>query len=323
MTTSTILALLAFLAVFGLLLSGVYLLVESPLSRKRLRARLAAVDQMREEGDIEAALFRQKVFSEITALNRLMREIDWFARVDLFVQQAGVTLNVANLLTISFALGFFSFLVTVVVVGSFLLALLAGALAGLIPAAVLTYKRKKRFQRFTEQFPEAMDVLARAVRAGYAFTSALQLIADELPDPVSREFRITYDQQNLGLPLREALGNMLVRLPLTDVRIFVSTLQIQRESGGNLAEVLDNLSKVIRERFKLFRQVRILTAEGRLSMYILTALPPVAALLFTLISPGYIMPLFDEPLGLMMISAAIVLQIVGFLVIKKIVTLKV
>jgi tight adherence protein B len=168
-----------------------------------------------------------------------------------------------------------------------------------------------------------MDMLARAVTAGYAFTSGLELIAKEMSDPLAHEFRVTYEQQNLGLPLREALGNLAVRMPLPDVKILVALLQIQQESGGNLAEMLNNLSAVVRERFKLLRQVRVYTAEGRLSMFILTALPPIAALLFLFINPDYVMPLFTEPVGHRMLAAAAVMQVAGYLVIKKIVHLKV
>ena len=135
-----------------------------------------------------------------------------------------------------------------------------------------------------------------------AFTSGLELIAQEMSQPLAREFRITYEQQNLGLPLREALNNLARRIPLSDVRIFVALLQIQQDSGGNLAEMLNNLSQVIRERFKLLRQVRVYTAEGRLSMIVLTALPPVAALLFLLTNPEYLRPTDSIAYALNMMS---------------------
>jgi tight adherence protein B len=151
-----------------------------------------------------------------------------------------------------------------------------------VPLWVLYYKRYRRFSQFERQFPEALDILSRAVRAGYAFTTGLQLIADEMPDPDCGEFRRTFEQQNLGLPLRDAFFNLSLRVPLPDVRIFVSTMQIQSETGGNLAETLDNLSRIVRERFRLLRQVRTYTAEGRLSLYFLTAIPPFMVVLLYL-----------------------------------------
>src|SRR5262249_45088881 len=179
-----------------------------------------------------------------------------------------------------------------------------------VPFAVAAIMRQRRFNKFEEQFPEAMDLLGRAVRAGHAFTTGFELIGKELPDPLGEEFRIAFQQQNLGLPLRDALQNMATRMPLPDVRIFVSALQIQRESGGNLGEILDMMSYVIRERFKLRRQARIFTAEGRMSSYMLTALPIVALIGMELLQPDYIKPLFTDPSGQRALMVGALLQIV-------------
>src|SRR5256885_1866548 len=151
--------------------------------------------------------------------------------------------------------------------------------------------RQRRFNKFEEQFPEALDLLGRAVRAGHAFTTGFELIGNELPPPVSEEFRITFQQQKLGVPFRDAMQNMALRVPLPDVLIFVSSLQIQRESGGNLGEILDTMSNVVRERFKLRRQIQIFTAEGRLSSYVLTALPFAALALLYFVQRDYVMPM--------------------------------
>jgi tight adherence protein B len=201
---------------------------------------------------------------------------------------------------------------------------------------VVAFKRARRFSRFEELFPDGIDLLARAVRAGHAFTTGLELIARELPEPVATEFRITYEQQNFGMPLREALHNLTVRMPLSDVNFFVSALQVQRESGGNLAEILDNLAFVIRERFKILRQVKVFTAQGRMTLYLLTGLGPAAAVLMLLVNPEYIGRFFVEPqpkysiyflgpvpLGTLMIAAALILQFFGYLVIRKIIRIRV
>ena len=156
---------------------------------------------------------------------------------------------------------------------------------------------RQRLARFDEQFPDAIDLLARAVRAGHAFTTGFELIAAEMPEPVAGEFRIVYDQQQLGLPLREALDQLALRVPSGDVMVFVSALQIQRETGGNLAEILDKLSHVIRERFKLHRQIRVFTAEGRMSLWVLIAVPFVAGLGMFVVNRDYLMPLLVTPGG--------------------------
>ncbi len=199
------------------------------------------------------------------------------------------------------------------------MAVLFGILAISIPILVIAIKRQRRFLKFEEIFPDAIDLLGRSVRAGHAFTTGLELIAKEMPAPVSDEFQRAYEQQNLGLPLRDALENLMRRMPLTDVRIFVTALMIQRESGGNLAEILDNLSHVMRERFKLMRQIRVYTAQGRLSLYLLVSIPPLMGIMIYFMDREYIMRLFTDPLGIRFLVAGIVLQVLGYFVIRKII----
>jgi tight adherence protein B len=215
-------------------------------------------------------------------------------------------------LTVTLVLGFPTYL-----------SVAAGLVVGTIPFIVATVKRQKRFDMFEEQFPEAMDLLGRAVRAGHAFTTGFELIGKELPDPVGEEFRIAFQQQGVGIPLRDALGNMATRMPLPDVGIFVSCLQIQRESGGNLGEILDSMSQIMRERFKLRRQIRIYTAEGRLSMYMLTAIPILAFLGLEFFQPEYLNPMLTDPRGQMALGVAVVLQFIGYIVISKIIKIKI
>jgi len=192
-------------------------------------------------------------------------------------------------------------------------------LGAVIPFLVIAIKRQRRFSQFEEQFPDAIDLLARAVRAGHAFTTGLELIGKEMPEPLAMEFRTTYEQQNLGLPLREAFQNLLLRVPLSDVHVFVTALLIQRESGGNLAEILENLASIIRDRFKLMKQVKVYTAQGRMTLYILTMVAPLLALMLYLLKPELISLLGTDPLGQKMIIVAVCLQIVGFFVIRKII----
>jgi tight adherence protein B len=159
----------------------------------------------------------------------------------------------------------------------------------------VSYRRQKRFEKFEELFPEAIDTLARAVRAGHAFTTALEMISNEIADPLATEFRKLFEEQKFGMPVRDALMNLAERVPLVDVKFFVTAVMLQRETGGNLAEILDNLSYVIRERFKIQRQVRVHTAQGRLTMALLMAMPPTVVAILFVFSPEFVAPLFTIP----------------------------
>jgi len=198
------------------------------------------------------------------------------------------------------------------------------ALAGsFLPYAWLRHKRTVRTKRFEEQFPEALDLLSRAIRAGHAFQTAMGMVADELPVPVGIEFKKAFEQQNFGLPLRDVLDQMAERVPILDVKFFVTAVTIQRETGGNLAEILDNLAHVVRERFKILRQVRVHTAHGRFTGYVLLALPAALAVALTFINPEHMNLLFQERMGQMMIVGAIVMQGLGYLWIRKVIKIEV
>ena len=319
-----VLTLLIFLVVLGLTVSGIYFFIEAPAARRRLHVRLAGIQQASHNTpDAQTDLIRREVLSGIPVLNRFLVDFAPTRVLTQFLDQANVRMAVGTFLLVTLALGLLAFVPATLFGAPIYLALIFAALGAASPTFVVSIKRGRRFAKFMEQLPDALDLLARAVRAGHAFTTGLELIATEMPQPVAGEFRITYDQQNLGLPLRDALANMSVRIPLQDVRIFVTALQIQRESGGNLAEILDNLSYVIRERFKLQRQIRVYTAESRFSLYILTVAPPVVAVLFALGNPEYIRPLIDDPLGQKMIAVGITLQIIGYFVIRQITRMKV
>jgi tight adherence protein B len=264
-------------------------LLDRRSSRARLlRDRLAAVQKASErEPSEELALLRDEMLSEIPALDNLLRRSERISNLQMLLSQAGMDMG------------------------------------ALLPYSFASYKRTKRFQRFEELFPEAIDTLARAVRAGHAFTTALELIANEVSEPVSSEFRKLFEEQKFGMPVRDALLNMADRVPLVDVKFFVTAVMLQRETGGNLAEILDNLSYMIRERFKIMRQVRVFTAQGRLTMMLLMALPPAIVIVMLLMNPGFIRPLFDDPIGHTLIVAGITMQTAGYFVIRKIIHIQV
>ncbi len=320
-----LLLVLIFLAAMGLVLSALYFVVAAPAEKRQLRDRFATLRDLSqtESGDLETLLLRSEVLSNIPAFHKLLIQLPWAKSLQLYVQQSALPVTVGMLLLLSFLGSAFSLLLILAANMPFLLALIVGIMVGAVPWIVIAVIRQRRFLRFEELFPDSMDLLARAVRAGHAFTSGLEMIAKEMPKPVSEEFQRVYDQQNLGLPIRDSLYNLVKRMPLPDVRIFVTALMIQRESGGNLAEILDNLSMVIRERFKLMRQIKVFTAQGRLTLIILTIMPPFFLLMSYLLRPDYIKPLFVEPEGHRLLIYGIVLQVIGFFVIRKIIQPKV
>jgi tight adherence protein B len=192
-----------------------------------------------------------------------------------------------------------------------------------LPFGWLLYRRSSRFKQFEEQFPEALDLLSRAIRAGHAFQTSLGMVADELPPPVGPEFKKTFERQNFGLPLRDAMDELADRVTILDVRFFVTAVAIQRETGGNLAEILDNLAHVVRERFKIRRQVRVHTAHGRFTGYVLLALPAGLGVVLSFIAPDQMDLLFRERMGQIMLVGAMVMQTVGFIWIRQVIKIEV
>ena len=327
------LALIAIL-VFVVVALGVFavasLLDQRSAQARLLRERLSTVQEAAtRQPSEELALLRDEMLSRIPALDNLLRRSSRISNLQPFLEQANLKIRAGNILVLclvsAVALGGLGF----VMAGSLppnqaaLFGVVGLILGGFCPYSYASYRRTKRFQKFEELFPEAIDTLARAVRAGHAFTTALELIANELSEPVASEFRKLFEEQKFGLPVRDALMNLTERVPLVDVKFFVTAVMLQRETGGNLAEILDNLSYVIRERFKIMRQVRVYTAQGRLTMMLLMGLPPVIVVTMLLTSPAFIRPLFADPIGHFLVVAGIVLQTVGYFVIRKIIQIQV
>lgn len=198
-----------------------------------------------------------------------------------------------------------------------------GLSMGVLPLMYVIFKRKSRLASFGKQLPEALELISRALRAGHSLASGFKLVADEMKAPISTEFTRCYEAQNLGQALDEALDEMTERVPNLDLRFFATAVILQRQTGGDLAEILDKIGHLIRERFKIWGQVQALTGEGRLSGIVLLALPPVLFIVMYRLNPEYSMVLFTDPMGQQMLAGAIVLQVVGALVIKKIVNIKV
>jgi tight adherence protein B len=290
------------------------------LIRERLANERKAPEQNLEE---ETALLRDEQLSQIPALDNLLRRSERVSAIQKVLSQAGMDMRAGNFLGVCALSGVAGALLGYWLGKRVEIAWVCLLVGFVLPYSYASIKRNKRFEKFEELFPEAIDTLARAVRAGHAFTTALEMITNEVSDPVAGEFRQLYEEQKFGMPVRDALFNLTDRIPLVDVKFFVTAVMLQRETGGNLAEILDNLSYVIRERFKIQRQVRVYTAQGRLTMAFLMGMPPVVVGLLLMLSPQFVKPLFYDPIGHFLLVAGITLQTVGYFVIKKIIKIQV
>ena len=288
--------------------------------KDRLAAERKAPERAPEE---ELALLRDEQLSEIPALDTFLRRSTRVSDLQKMLAQADISLRVTNFLGISALTGVGATIVAYVLTKRVEVAWIALLVGFVLPYSYASIRRNKRFEKFEELFPEAIDTLARAVRAGHAFTTALEMITAEVSEPVSGEFRQLFEEQKFGMPVRDALLNLTDRMPLVDVKFFVTAVMLQRETGGNLAEILDNLSYVIRERFKIQRQVRVYTAQGRLTMALLMGMPPIIVTTMLLLNPSFIRPLFADPIGHFLLVAGITLQTIGYFVIRKIIRIQV
>jgi len=248
-----------------------------------------------------------------------MLQWSWSSKLQDYLMQSGWAIKPAKLLLMSAVLGLGSYLVSSYFLPHFYTSLPIGVAAATIPFVIVMVKRRIRLRKFEEHFPEALDLLGRAVRAGHAFTTGLEMISKESPEPLAGEFRTTFEEQNFGLPLRDALLNLTERVPIIDVRFFVTALLIQKETGGNLAEILDGLARVIRDRFRIYREVRVRTAQGRLTAGILIALPIFMMLILSVLNPQYIGVLFTDPKGPVVLIIAAVMQLIGSAILWKII----
>ncbi|MGH9530413.1 MAG: type II secretion system F family protein [Terriglobales bacterium] len=306
-------------------------LLDQRSARARLiRERLANVDKALEPSTgEELALLRDEMLSRIPAFDNLLRRSVKVSNLQTMLEQADLGIRAGNILMLcmisAIVVGGMALLLTSSLAGrqSALFVFMGIVFGGILPYSYASYMRGRRFRKFEELFPEAIDTLTRAVRAGHAFTTALELIANELSEPIASEFRKLFEEQKFGLPVRDALLNLTERVPLVDVKFFVTAVMLQRETGGNLAEILDNLSYMIRERFKIMRQVRVYTAQGRLTMMLLMGMPPVIVIVMLAMNPDFIRPLFADPIGHTLIVAGLTLQTIGYFVIRKIIRIQV
>jgi tight adherence protein B len=315
---------LTFLIVLVLVL-GIWMIASGDNKQEVVRRRMEAVRKAERRGDVSLGLklARDEMLSSVPAVHRLMLHWQWSVRLQERIAQAGLKMKAGKLILISACLGLGTFVFAGVFYPQFWVGVLLGGAVACIPNGVISYLRQKRLQQFEERFPEALDLLGRAVRAGHAFTTGLEMIAKESAEPIASEFRTTFEEQNFGLPLRDALLNMTERIPSIDVRFFVTALLIQKETGGNLAEILDGLARVIRDRFRIYREVRVRTAQGRLTAGILIALPIFMLIVLMVLNPTYMKVLFQDPRGSLILTIAAIMQVIGSLIIWKIIHIEV
>jgi tight adherence protein B len=319
-----LIALLVFLVVALAAFVGGSLFDQRNARARLIKDRLATVQKAPErEPDEELALLRDEQLSKIPAFDTLLRRSARVSAIQEALLQAGMKFRAGNFLLLCVLCGAIAGLAVVLYTGNPAIGWAALMIGAFLPYSVVSYRRQKRFEKFEELFPEAIDTLARAVRAGHAFTTALEMISDEVAEPLSSEFRKLYEEQKFGMPVRDALMNLTERVPLVDVKFFVTAVMLQRETGGNLAEILDNLSYVIRERFKIQRQVKVHTAQGRLTMLLLMAMPPTVVAILLIFSPEFVKPLFSDPIGHALLVVSIALQTIGYFVIRKIIKIQV
>lgn len=287
---------------------------------KRIRERLQAVST--EWNAPEAILLKQRLLSKSPALQRLLLRAPHIDRLDRLLQQSGLPFLVGGFIGYTIAAAGCG-LMAGAFVGLPLILMLACAAGGsLLPLFFILHAKRKRLEKIERQLPEAMELMSRALKAGHAFSGALQMVSSDGPEPVAGEFRATFDEVNFGVSVHNALLNLAARVPITDLRYFVIAVLIQRESGGNLAELLDKISALIRARLALLGRIRVLSAEGRLSAWILSCLPFATALVMYFLNPDFMSILWTDPAGLMMVATALGMMVTGIFAMSRIIKIR-
>lgn len=322
-TLTLLFALAVFLAVV-LFLEGGYLWWASSHSAevKRLNRRLEEVASG-VRATASASLFKDESASGSAAGDRLLAAIPRLHGINRLILQSRLPLTLAQFIAWTITLGALGFALIAMLNRPLVLGLVCGGVLAVLPTIYVTRARTKHMQRFEQQLPEGLDLMGRALRAGHAFPTAIKMVAEEMKDPIGGEFRILFDEMNYGVPQQTAMLNLASRTDSTDLSYFVIAVLIQRDSGGNLAELLDNISSIIRARLKLYGEIRTLSAEGRLSAWILGCLPFVTAGLINLLNPDFMKILWEDAAGINLIYGAVLMMAMGVLWMRKIIRIRV
>jgi tight adherence protein B len=310
-----------FIFVVILIEEGIFFLrvLRSP-EKKEIRKRLHALTFL-EYDNID--IVRKRILSEVPWFHQNLLKWKGIDKLVLLLEQAGTGYTPGFFILVSALLAVTGFSIGLWLRIHFFIPFLGGTGLGCLPLLHILSKRRKRTEKFQRQLPEALDLVARALRAGHAFSGAMKMVADEMDDPIGTEFARTLNEINFGVGVPEALKNLAARASCLDLKFFVVAVVIQRETGGNLAEILENIARVIRERFKLYGRIKVLAAEGRLSAIILTALPFFVALVLLLANPEYLQILARDSIGRVLAGVGLALMGIGVVSMKKLIAIKV
>jgi len=301
------------------LASYAYRLIKYP-DRAEIRKRMKQSMALSLE-DQSQDIIKKKIYSDIPLLDKALSAIPWVSRLDRLMHQANVKYTMGFFILLSTTLGLTGYLISFILIKNPLFAVLPAAAAASIPLITLRIKKKKRAARFERQLPEGLELIARALRAGHAFSNGLKLAAEEFPDPLGPELNEALDEINFGVSVPEALKNLARRVDCPDLSYFVVAVILQRETGGNLAEIIENLAHLIRERFRFRGKVRVLTAEGRLTGKILLVVPVVVFLGMYWLNTEHVVAFIRDPIGQAMLGTSVILIFIGAMVINRILKL--
>jgi len=318
-----VMAVLVFVAVL-LLLESLYVVWRSHRGPEatKLQTRLHALSATRDRTP-QTQLLRQRMLSELPVIERFLQSVPRVRTLDRALLQSGLDWTVSKVLLACLVAGVTGFIGMVMGAHqSWLVGAVAGAVLVAAPLMYVFHVKGKRMAKLEQQLPAALDLMTRALRAGHAFSAALKMAGEEMPEPIAGEFATVHDEVNFGVSLEQALGHLSERVPLTDLRYFVVAVLIQRESGGNLTEILGNLSRLIRDRLKLMGKVRVLSAEGRMSAWILCLMPFFLAGVMNLVNPGFMGPLWKDPIGIAIVKYMLGLMLIGVLIMRKIIRIR-
>lgn len=313
-----------FLLVLVLSFGCLFLMTQPSSAEKAIDSRLAQI-QVNDSvylGDGAPAIFKQTKLSDIAWVDAILQQVPATHAIEKLLTQAASSWSVGQVILGSLVAGLAGYLICSMFLPIRTLAIAAALGATALPFMVLRSKRERRMKKFDRALPGALDMIARSLRAGHALSAALEIVGEQAAEPVRSEFRTLCRQQNLGMPFREAALSMLDRVPSTDLQLAVTSMLVQRETGGNLVEILDRTNQVMRERVRLEGQVRVYTAQGRLTAWILGLLPAFLYVMLRLANPAYMRVMTTDPIGQKLLMACVFQILFGFLVIRRIVKVK-
>jgi tight adherence protein B len=306
------------------LIEGGYLLlgrIKNPEKKAVLRRLRGIRSEIYEKEIID--IVRKSMLSEVPWLNRMLLRFGWTDSLNRLLEQSGTEYTLGVFVLLGILMASAGFFIGLWIASSYPFSILLALFLGVMPFVYIYLKKKRRMEKFQRQLPDALDLIARALKAGHAFVGGLRMVADELGEPIGTEFEKTLQEINFGVGVTEALKNLPNRVDCPDLRFFIISVVIQRETGGNLAEILSKIAYLIRERFKLQNRVQVLAAEGKLSAIILIAIPFVIALALAVLNPGYIKTLFLDPIGKVLVGFALIMMVIGIFVMKRMIKIKV